>query len=384
MESTTGRIINLSSLCARFQGLTDKRKAKGKRYALTTILMGIFLAKLCGEDKPSGIAEWVKLRAGMIVSALGLKRKEMPSHHTYRRVLVDGVNEDEFEELARKHHRRHGRAGYYVVVAMDGKVMRGTIDLDVRAGLCLLALYLPGEGVTLAQIALESQQNEISAAPILLDLVDLRNKVVIGDAIHTQRQVSIQIGRVGSNYIWTVKGNQPQLLQDLQDWFDTEVELLPGMGAPAKDFRSTSVTNKAHGRIEVRVLTTSSQLNDFLDWPFLQQVFKLERHVTIQKTGKTRHEIVYGITSLSADQASPDQLLQMLRSYWQIENGLHYPRDVSLREDQTRFKNHSSAHVMAIINNLVLGLIAGSDFPFVPTARRFFAAYPDKALELLL
>jgi predicted transposase YbfD/YdcC len=384
MESTTGRIINLSSLYARFQGLTDKRKAKGKRYALTTILMGIFLAKLCGEDKPSGIAEWVKLRAGMIVSALGLKRKEMPSHHTYRRVLVDGVDENEIEELARKHHRRHGRAGYYVVVAMDGKVMRGTIDLDVRAGLCLLALYLPGEGVTLAQIALESQQNEISAAPILLDLVDLRNKVVIGDAIHTQRQVSIQIGRVGSNYIWTVKGNQPQLLQDLQDWFDTEVELLPGMGAPAKDFRSISVTNKAHGRIEVRVLTTSSQLNDFLDWPFLRQVFKLERHVTIQKTGKTRHEIVYGITSLSADQASPDQLLQMLRSYWQIENGLHYPRDVSLREDQTRFKNHSAAHVMAIINNLVLGLIAGSDFPFVPTARRFFAAYPEKALELLL
>jgi predicted transposase YbfD/YdcC len=384
MESTTGRIINLSSLYARFQGLTDKRKAKGKRYALTTILMGIFLAKLCGEDKPSGIAEWVKLRAGMIVSALGLKRKEMPSHHTYRRVLVDGVDENEIEELARKHHRRHGRAGYYVVVAMDGKVMRGTIDLDVRAGLCLLALYLPGEGVTLAQIALESQQNEISAAPILLDLVDLRNKVVIGDAIHTQRQVSIQIGRVGSNYIWTVKGNQPQLLQDLQDWFDTEVELLPGMGAPAKDFRSISVTNKAHGRIEVRVLTTSSQLNDFLDWPFLRQVFKLERYVTIQKTGKTRHEIVYGITSLSADQASPDQLLQMLRSYWQIENGLHYPRDVSLREDQTRFKNHSAAHVMAIINNLVLGLIAGSDFPFVPTARRFFAAYPEKALELLL
>ena len=393
MESTTGRVVNLSSLYGRFQGLTDRRKAKGKRYALATILLVMFLAKLCGEDKPSGIAEWVKLRAEIIVSALGLKRKEMPSHHTYRRVLAGGVDENEFEELVRKHHRRHGRAGYSVVVAMDGKVMRGTIDLDVSAGLCLLALYLPGEGVTLAQIALESQQNEISAAPILLDMVDLRNKVVIGDAIHTQRQVSIQIGRLGSNYIWTVKGNQPQLLQDLQDWFDMEVELLPGMGSPVKDFRSATVINKTHGRLEVRTLTTSSQLNDFLpapvpqaqvDWPFLQQVFKLERCATKGKSGKTRHEIVYGITSLSAEQASPDQLLQMLRSYWKIENGLHYPRDVTLREDQTRFKKHSAAHVMAIINNLVLGLIANSDFPFVPTARRFFAAHPEKALDLLL
>ena len=170
----------------------------------------------------------------------------------------------------------------------------------------------------------------------------------------------------------------------LRDWFDTDVELLPGMGAPAKDFHSVTVTNKAHGRLEVRTLTTSSQLNDFLDWPFLQQVFKLERNVTIQKTGKIRQEVVYGITGLSADEASPAQLLQMSRSYWQIENGLHYPRDVSLREDQTRFKNHSAAHVMAIINNLVLGLIANSDFPFVPAARRFFAAHPDQALALLL
>jgi hypothetical protein len=57
MESNTGKVINLSSLYSRFQGLTDRRKARGKRYALATILLGMFLAKLCGEDKPSGIAE---------------------------------------------------------------------------------------------------------------------------------------------------------------------------------------------------------------------------------------------------------------------------------------------------------------------------------------
>ena len=136
--------------------------------------------------------------------------------------------------------------------------------------------------------------------------------------------------------------------------------------------------------IEVRTLTTSSQLNDFLDWPFLEQVFKLERFITISKTGKSRHEIVYGVTSLSAELASPDQLLQMVRSYWQIENGLHYPRDLTLREDYTRFKKHSAAHNMAIINNLVLALIASFDFPFIPSARRYFAAHPDQALALLL
>jgi len=384
MESNTGTVLNISGLYNCFQRLTDQRKARGKRYALETILLGIFLAKLCGEDKPSGIAEWVALRGKWIASLLGLKRKSMPSHHTYRRILAGGVDEEEFEELSRKYFRHRGEAGYRVVVSMDGKILRGTIDTEVSKGLCLLAVYLPGEGVTLAQVAIESKQNEITAAPTLLGYVDLRNKVVVGDAMHTQRQISIQIGKAGGNYIWTVKGNQPQLLQDLQDWFDPKVDLLPGMGSPPKDFRSSTLASKGHGRIEVRTLTTSSQLNDFLDWPFLQQVFQLERCVTISKTGRMRHEIVYGITSLPAELASPHQLLQMLRSYWKIENCLHYPRDVSLHEDQTRFKKQSAAHIMAIINNLVMALIAKADFLFVPSARRYFAAHPDPALKLLL
>ncbi len=197
----------------------------------------MFLAKLCGEDKPSGIAEWVKLRAGMIVSALGLKRKEMPSHHTYRRILADVVDADEFEKLGPS---PSPQAWGIRIPCGDlpwmARLCEGRL-IGSRAMVCVsLAVFLPGEGVTLAQIALESEQNEITAAPFLLEWVNLRNKVVIGDAIHTQRQVSIQIGRVGSHYIWTVKGNQPQLLQDLQDWFDTHVELMPRHGLPSQRF----------------------------------------------------------------------------------------------------------------------------------------------------
>ena len=383
MESNIGQVINLVSLYSRFQGVEDKRKPKGKRYALATILMGIFLAKLCGEDKPSGIAEWVRLREQWITRMLGLKRECMPHHNTYRRILANVIDEAEFEKLAREHFKHSGEAGYQVVVSMDGKIARGTIDMQASDGLYLLAAYLPGEGVTLAQVAIESTQNEISAAPDLLTCINLRNKVIIGDALHTQRRVSIQIGTANGNYLWVVKGNQPQLLQDLYDWFDTSIPLLPGMGCPPKDLRSVTTTNKGHGRIEVRTLTTSSQLNDFLEWPFLQQVFKLERSVTIQKTGQTRHEIIYGITSLSAEQASPEQLLKILRSYWGIENGLHYRRDVTLHEDQTRFTKDSAAHIMSIINNIVLALIAKAGYTFVPSARRYFAANPEKAFCLL-
>src|SRR5215210_6227811 len=142
MESNTGQVLDLGSLYRRFEGLPDKRHAKGKRYGLATILVGMFLAKLCGEDKPSGIAEWVAHRGTWIAQILGLKRKRMPSHHTYRRTLADIVDPQELEALARAHHRHRGKAGYQVVVAMDGKILRGTIDREVHDGLCLLALYL--------------------------------------------------------------------------------------------------------------------------------------------------------------------------------------------------------------------------------------------------
>jgi hypothetical protein len=111
MESNTGQVLDLGSLYQRFAGLKDKRKAKGKRYALATILVGMFLAKLCGEDKPSGIAEWVALRGTWIAQVLGLKRRNMPSHHTYRRTLADILDVQEFERLAREHHRYCGAAG---------------------------------------------------------------------------------------------------------------------------------------------------------------------------------------------------------------------------------------------------------------------------------
>jgi predicted transposase YbfD/YdcC len=383
MESNTGNVYDIGSLYARLLKLRDNRKAKGKRYALATLLLIIFLAKLCGEDRPSGIAEWAKHRSAWIVGMLGLKRKEMANHNTYRRILAHGVNVEEMERLAREHFKQCGKTGYDVVISLDGKIMRGTREGESREGLCLLAVYLPGESVTLAQVALEKGQSEITAAPVVLESVDLRNKVVIGDALHTQRQVSIQIGKAGGNYLWTVKGNQPQLLEDIRGWFDDKVTLIPGMGDPPKDFSAATKVNKGHGRLEVRTLTTSSQLNDFLDWPFLKQVFKLDRTITTLKTGQTRHEVVYGITSLTAEQAPPCKLLGMLRSYWHIENGLHYRRDVTFQEDRTRFKYNSAAHAMATINNILLGLLALSASPFLPSLRRFFAAYPDHALHLL-
>jgi len=87
---------------------------------------------------------------------------------------------------------------------------------------------------------------------------------------------------------------------------------------------------------------------------------------------------------LSRTEASPERLLELVRRHWAIENEAHSPRDATFQEDRCRLRTGRAAHVMATLNNLVLGLIHLMKFDFVPQARRFFNARLDEALNLVL
>jgi hypothetical protein len=99
---------------------------------------------------------------------------------------------------------------------------------------------------------------------------------------------------------------------------------------------------------------------------------------------KTSHEVEFGITSLARQKVSPGQLLQIRRSHWQIETGSHYRRDVTLKEDATRFTIGQGARVLANIYNLVLALIRQSGFLNAAQARQFFADHLSSAFSLLI
>jgi predicted transposase YbfD/YdcC len=270
-----------------------------------------------------------------------------------------------------------------MVIVIDGKTVRGTITVEDPFGLHLLAAYLPGEGIVLMQMVVEKdKENEIVVAPKLLQCLDLRNKVVIGDAMHTQRQISAQIVEAGGDFVWIVKDNQANTRQAIEQLFAPE-KAVPGLGCPAMDFESAQTTEKQAGRIETRQITVSSLMNDYLDWPYLGQVFKLERRFITLATGEVETEVQYGLTSLTRQKANPEKLLAIVRSEWGIENGLHYRRDVTFQEDQTRMTDKRMGRAMAIINNLVVSLINSQGFTNHAQARREFNASPDKALALI-
>jgi predicted transposase YbfD/YdcC len=377
-------VVSLGSLYGYLAKLTDRRKRRGVRYPLATILVLVVLAKLCGQDKAYGIADWAQQRRSFLVEALRLKQGRLPHHSTYRRIFESVLSGEELERSLSEFISQRPPAGQEVVIAIDGKTLRGTITRDDPFGVHLLAAYLPGEGLVLMQLVVEKdKENEIVVAPQLLACLDLRNKVVVGDAMHTQRGVSLQIVAAGGDFVWVLKENQPATRQAVEQLF-APAPPIPGWNNPPTDFRTARTTNKAHGRLEERTLTASSLLNDYLDWPGLGQVFKLERRFTTVATGTVHQEVQYGLTSLTAAEASPQRLLEMVRSEWGIENGLHYRRDKTFQEDLTRMTRPAMGRVMACINNLVIGLFNRQGFVNHAHARRQFDADPAKALALIL
>jgi predicted transposase YbfD/YdcC len=170
--------------------------------------------------------------------------------------------------------------------------------------------------------------NEIKMAIPLLETIDIEGKEVSADALLTQRKLAdYLVGERKAHYHFTVKGNQPGILQDLELYFQDR-------GHP----HFVEHTPPDHGRIETRKIWTTTELNDYLDFPHVGQAFLVERHCTEKKTGKTSLEIAYGLTSRTPEQANPRRVLKVNRGHWTIENSCHYILDWNYDEDRSRIR----------------------------------------------
>jgi len=389
--------FSLQALAERFQTIKDLRRPRGVRYPLPVVLTVAVLAKLAGHGRLRAVAEWARLRSGQLCDLLGFGRCTLPHPTTWSRIFGTAVDPCEldkavsgfFKELclcsARIQKKRRRRGG--LVIAIDGKTLRGTIPLGQTQGVHLVCAYLPQAGVVLAQVEVQEKANELTVAPTLLAQLDLHGAVVTGDAMFAQRNLSVQVVEGGGDYLWKVKDNQPQLLEDIRLLFDpppaskTEASLFP---LPA-DLQWASSTNKGHGRVEERQVWVSSLLKGYSDWPYLEQVFKLKCRME-DRLGQIRETVHYGVTSLPCTTASPHRLLQVVREHWGIENGLHHRRDVSLDEDHSQVRLGGAPRVLATLNSVVVGLVvhharcATDSDANLPAAQRAFHYRLDRAL----
>lgn len=361
-----------------FAEIPDFRRCRGKRHPLPAILSLACCAMLCGYRSYSAIAEWGRNYGASMARALGF------THHTpcaatlhtvFRHVDRDAV-EAKLGAWAESVviSTPAAPAADQAAVALDGKTLRGSRKQGAP-GVHLLSALSLHVGLTLAQQAVDDKTNEITHVETVLRQLVLQDRVVTMDALLTQRHVAQTIVDEGGDYVMIVKDNQPQLRADIELVFT-----LPPRGDHQETARTVDI---GHGRIEQRNITTSEALVGYSDWPGLAQVFELGRHVITKKTGKERAEVVYGVTSLGPERATPGRLLELVRGHWSIENKLHWVRDVTFDEDRSQVRCGNIPHVMAALRNTTIGLLRWAGHTNIAAACRRLAAQPVQALALI-
>lgn len=149
-----------------------------------------------------------------------------------------------------------------------------------------------------------------------------------------------------------------------------------------------TTTDKGHGRIERRDIWTSRDLNGYINFPHVAQVFCIKRTTTdlagkVVRGRKTIEEMTWGVTSLSAKKASADRLLALNRGHWVIENRLHHVRDMTYDEDRSQVRKGNRPHAMASLRNLAISLLRLAGAPCIAAATRYLSRHAARPLRLL-
>lgn len=252
------------------------------------------------------------------------------------------------------------------VITIDGKTVRGARSKNTTAP-HLVAALAHGMGMVPGQVQVEEKSNEIPAVrDLLAGFEDLSGAVITVDAMHTQTDTAALILSRGADYVMTVKRNKPPLHQKLK--------ALPWGQVPA-----TTTVQKDRGRRTRRTIKTTT-VPEWIEFTGAAQITQLRRTVTRKTAGKKSTEVVYLITSATAD---PATLASWGREHWHIENKLHWVRDVTYGEDKSQVRTGNAPRVMASLRGLAIGLLRLAGHTNIAEANRHHAHNPSRALKLL-
>lgn len=374
------------------QALPDPRRKQGRRYELALILSLLVLAKLAGQKTLSGATEWIRHRGPQIAAGFGLHRSQMPCQMTYCKILarIETHRLDEILSTFFIRWEAQSRCGsepsrlltpqgsaWHAHLAIDGKTLKATTH--EAHPVHQLSCYDVTTGSVLWHCNVQEKQNEISALKPLLTPALVKGRILTLDAMHTQREWCAQVHWGGGDYLLIAKDNQPTLRAEIAD-------LREDRTPDRRRWQQAETWNKGHGRVEHRQIICRPDLNDWFGkrWQGIEPVFCLERSATLLKTGEVRHQVVYGLSSLSLREAPPQRMLALIRDHWKIENRLHWRRDVTLGEDACQTRTGVVPRVLAMLNSAVLSLMDRLGVRNVARQARYFDAELEQALTLIL
>ena len=379
--------LSFAALHARFATLPDPRRAQGRRFPLAALLTLAVAAMLANHLSVLAIAEWGKARDEQERRALGFTGNTMP-HQTILHRLFARLDAPLFA-AALIHPASGPVARGQQGVAVDGKAHRGRLagQTLLACPIHMLSALCHTTGLVLAQMPVTALSDkaaaaELATAPALIATLDWHGRVLTGDALPRQRGLCQQVVDAGGDYLVLVKGNQPALHRDLAVLFAHRADTaLNAASLPALDLRTATTDDRGHGRVEGRTLIASTDLNDYLHWPGVAQVFTVKR--VWQERGVTKRSVRYGITSLPVTVADAARLLRLKRDHWRIENGVHHVKDVTLGEHASRVRVGHGPDVLAILRDIALNLLRSTGCRTIAAQLRHYCRCPDALLALL-
>jgi predicted transposase YbfD/YdcC len=356
-------------LLAALRAITDPRCRRGVRHQLVAVLGVAVCAVLAGARSYVAIAEWAHDLPALVRKGLGIARVP-PSETAIRRVL-QGIDPHLLDRTvcgwlaSRAVSPERWRA-----VAVDGKTARGARGVDGRV-VHLLAVLDHADGVVLGQRVVDGKSNEITAFAPLLDGIDITGVIVTADALHTQREHAEYLHRRGGHYLFTAKANQPKL--------HTQLKALPWRDIPAADLSRDA----GHGRAESRTVKLTA-VSVGIGFPHARLAVQVTRQRRPLTGRKWRTETVYAITDLDQSHIRPDEIADILRGHWHIENRLHWVRDVTFAEDHSQIRTGHGPAVMATLRNLAISIHRRHGATNIAAATRRVSRHPSRSLPLLL
>ncbi|MEU8799629.1 ISAs1 family transposase [Spirillospora sp. NPDC048819] len=344
----------------------DPRRRRGRRHTLVSVLAVGIAAVAAGSRSFAAIGQWAADAGDQVLDALRAARGAA-EESTFRRVFatVDAGTLDAI--LGAWLWTRAARAGGRLVIAIDGKTIRGARDKDSKAP-HLVAALAHGAGAVLGPVAVAAKTSEIPAVRDLLRaFTDLTGAVITMDALHTQAGTAELVIARGADYVMTVKGNIPTLQRRLKK--------LPWADVPA-----VSTVTKGRGRRTRRTIKVASA-PAWIEFTGAAQIAQLRRTVT--RGGKKTVEVVYLVTSADGHSADPATLASWVRGHRHIENRLHWVRDVTYQEDKSLVRTGNAPRVMATLRSFAISLLRLDGHANIAAANRHHARDPQRTVTLL-
>lgn len=330
-----------------FGEVETEREYNGYYYSVAEAISIVVLGSLCGLKNVSQIHQWAESEKTREFLKEKFAIERIPCYY-WLLSLLKMVKPDSLNRCLSRwvgsllSENRDG-----LTISVDGKTVRSTEKMkDHQQPLHIISAQLSELGLTFASKSVTGKSNEIPTVQKLLEELDISGCLVVADALNCQKETAKTIVKGKGDYLFSVKGNQPTLMEDIQDYIQDD-QLRGGMETQRKQ-------EKNRDRIETRtayVTTDVEWLAQKKEWKGLACVGAI--HTQFQTREKKTSEWHYYISSRTLTAL---ELLHHARMEWAVES-MHWLLDVHYGEDYLRVVNRTIQENMNLLRKFAIGLM---------------------------